>query len=160
MFGKLEPLSIRRAATRITSEELVEAQRLVKSMESETDPAAWVELNSHFHAVLEAAAKAPLIQSLLKSIRDIAAIYVAHSLIIRPSRIASGNKEHRALLAAVRRHDADLAAELMVAHLNSTLELILESQSEIFPAADGAKAGRAHRFSGQSAEGRPRARTS
>jgi DNA-binding GntR family transcriptional regulator len=133
----LEPLSIRRAAARITQEELTEAQRLVKLMESETDPAVWVELNSRFHAVLEAAARAPLIQSLLKSVRDIATIYVAHSLIIRPGRITSGNKEHRALLAAVRRHDGDTAASLMVAHLNSTLELILDSQAELFPSGDG-----------------------
>jgi DNA-binding GntR family transcriptional regulator len=126
----IEPLSIRRAAARITKRELDEAQRLAREMENETDPARWAELNWQLHTVLEAAAAAPFIQSVLKSVQDIAAIYVAHSLTLRPDRIASGNKEHRALLAALRRHDEDGAAKQLVAHLESTLQAILKSRSE------------------------------
>jgi DNA-binding GntR family transcriptional regulator len=125
----LEPLAIRRTAARITADELAGAYALVKEMEQETDPAAWAELNRKFHGALEDAAQAPFIRSVLKGVQDIAAIYVAHSLIVQPSRILSGNKEHRALIAALRRHDEDGAAALLVAHLDSTLRAILKAQS-------------------------------
>jgi DNA-binding GntR family transcriptional regulator len=125
----LEPLAIRRAAARITSEELARASALVNEMEAETDPAVWAGLNRKFHSILEEAAQTPLIQSVLKGVQDIAAIYVAHSLITEPGRIVSGNKEHRALLAALRRQDGNTAASLLVAHLDATLQAVLKTQS-------------------------------
>lgn len=126
----LEPLAIRRAAARISDDELAAAAELAKEMERETDPAAWAELNRTFHALLEDAAEAPFIRSVLKGVQDIAAIYVAHSLIGQPSRILSGNKEHRALLTALRRRDGDAAAKVLIAHLDATLQSILKVRSD------------------------------
>jgi DNA-binding GntR family transcriptional regulator len=126
----LEPLAIRRAAALISPEELARAQALAKAMEQETDPAAWTELNRKFHGVLEGASRASFIQSVLKGVQDIAAIYVAHALVQQPSRIASGNKEHRALLTALRRHDGDAAAALLVTHLEATLQEVLKHQTD------------------------------
>lgn len=149
----LEPLGIRRAAARITRAELAAITALAKEMDAETDPAAWAELNRRFHAALEEAADAPFISSVLKGVQDIAAIYVAHSLILEPSRILSGNKEHRALLAALRRHDADAAATLLVAHLDATLKSILNARSETaIPAESVEGARRARKASGPRAE--------
>lgn len=126
----LEPLAIRRAAARITADELAAGYALAKDMETESDPAVWAELNHRFHAGLEEAARAPIIQSVLKTVRDIAAIYVAHSLLRQPSRMSSGNKEHRAMLGALRRHDGEAASSLLVAHLEATLQLIMKAQAE------------------------------
>jgi DNA-binding GntR family transcriptional regulator len=137
----LEPLAIRRAATQITAQELADAHALSKEMEAEADPAAWAELNHRFHAVLEDAARAPIIQSVLQTVRDIAAIYVAHTLITQPSRMSSGNKEHRAILAALRRQDGDAAAALLVAHLDATLQSILKAKGERPGSGTAAKPG-------------------
>ncbi len=138
----IEPVSIRRAAVRIGKRELDEAQKLVKEMESEKDPARWAELNWEFHGVLERAANAPLVQSVVKTVQDIAAIYVAHSLFLQPDRMASGNKEHRALLTALRRRDEDTAARVLVNHLDSTLQAILKSRSEISQVGKADRVGR------------------
>lgn len=127
----VEPVSIRRAAVRIRKSELAEAQALIKKMESETDPARWAELNWEFHAVLERAANAPLVRSVVKTVQDIAAMYVAHSLILQPDRMNSGNKEHRAMLTALRRRDQETAARVLIEHLDSTLQAILKSRSEL-----------------------------
>jgi DNA-binding GntR family transcriptional regulator len=124
----LEPLALRRAAERITPDELAAAAAVAKAMEQESDPAAWAALNRTFHAMLEEAARASFFQSVLKGVQDIAAIYVADSLRTEPGRTASGNKEHQALLAALRRRDGDEAASIMVAHLESTLQAILKAQ--------------------------------
>jgi DNA-binding GntR family transcriptional regulator len=126
----LEPLAIRRAAALISPEEIAAAQALAREMEQENDPARWTELNRRFHHVVEEASQAPLILSVLKGVQDIAAIYVAHVLARRPSRIASGNKEHRALLAALRKHDGEAAARLQAAHLDATLQAIQQADDE------------------------------
>ncbi|GAA3750207.1 GntR family transcriptional regulator [Salinactinospora qingdaonensis] len=125
----LEPLAIRKAAQRITEEQLREATALQQRMDREEDPAAWVELNWEFHSLLERAASSPRFQSLLKSVQDIAAIYVAHSLKIEPQRMASGNREHWALLEALQRRDGEKAASVLVKHLDGTLGTILSSGS-------------------------------
>jgi DNA-binding GntR family transcriptional regulator len=131
----LEPLSIRRAAARITPGELARAQALADAMENESDPAAWAGLNRQFHASLEDVAHAPFIRSVLKGVQDIAAAYLAHSLILRPRLISTGNEQHRGLLAALRRGDPDAAAALLVAHLDCALRAILDSQTKHTPAA-------------------------
>lgn len=125
----LEPVAIRRAADRITQEELAAAETFAKAMEQERDPAAWAALNHAFHGLLEEAAHAPFVQSVLKGVQDIAAIYVAHSLMQEPSRISSGNREHRALLEALRQRDGDASAAILVEHLESTLQSVLKARS-------------------------------
>jgi DNA-binding GntR family transcriptional regulator len=125
----LEPLAIRRATARITKEQLAAAETLARTMGQERDPAAWAALNHAFHRLLEEAAEAPFIESVLKGVRDVAAIYVAHTLINEPSRISSGNEEHFALLAAMREGDGNAAASILVAHLESTLQSVLKVRS-------------------------------
>jgi DNA-binding GntR family transcriptional regulator len=130
----LEPLAIRKAALRITHEELAAAEALQGRMATEKDAAAWADLNSQFHSLLERAAGSPRLESIVKSLQDASAIYVAHSLKLDRRRMAAGNREHRSLLAALRKRDADRAGQVLIAHLEATLQGILASRS-----ADGRK---------------------
>jgi DNA-binding GntR family transcriptional regulator len=123
----LEPLAIRKAAERITAEQLAAAKELQDQMEAETDSAAWAQLNRQFHTLLESAADSPRLMAIAKSLQDTAAIYVAHSIKVDHRRIKAGNREHRALLAALRARDGDRAAHILVEHLDHTLDLILAS---------------------------------
>jgi DNA-binding GntR family transcriptional regulator len=125
----LESLAMQRASARITPEKLAAATALADTMEQESDPAAWAALNRTFHGLLEESAHASFIHSVLKGVQDIAAIYVAHSLIREPRRIAAGNSEHRALLAALARGDGDAASSILVDHLDATLQAVLQAQS-------------------------------
>jgi DNA-binding GntR family transcriptional regulator len=135
----LEPLAIQRAAARITPDDLAAATALAKAMEQESDPAAWATLNRTFHGMLEEVSQASFIQSVLKGVQDIAAIYVAHSLIREPERISAGNREHRALLAALSRGDSDAASSILVDHLDATLQSVLRAHSgDQQPAASSA----------------------
>lgn len=123
----LEPLAIRKAAQRINEDQMRAATALQQRMDTEEDPATWAELNWEFHSLLERSASSPRFQALLKSVQDIAAMYVAHSLHIEPRRVASGNREHWALLDALSQRDADRAASVLVKHLDGTLGAILAS---------------------------------
>ena len=120
----LEPLAIKLAATRITAAQLSEATALQRRMEAEADRGAWVELNREFHAVLGSAARSPRLASFVKTAQDIAALYVAHSVQVDPTRMREGNSDHRRLLAALKARDGDRAATVMLRHLDSTLQSV------------------------------------
>lgn len=123
----LEPLAIRKAAALISDGALDEAAELQKRMDAESDAGAWAELNRRFHALLEQASASPRLISLVKSVQDTSAIYVAHSLKVDPARIKAGNREHRRLLKALRARDGETAAAIMVEHLDHTLDSIRAS---------------------------------
>jgi DNA-binding GntR family transcriptional regulator len=130
----LEPLAMRLAAARITKKQLREATDLQARMEKDTDPAAWVEKNWKFHALLESAANSPRLAAFVKSVQDSAALYVAHSIHLDPGRIQKGNAEHRGILAALGAGDAAGAGELLRLHLDSTLQGILTADDSGIPA--------------------------
>lgn len=125
----LESLAIRKATQRITAEQLAAATALQDKMDIERDSGAWVQYNWQFHAILERAANSPRLASMVKIVQDAAAIYVGHSLKIEPQRLESGNREHREILEAMRRRDADKAVALLVQHLEATLGAVLTSHS-------------------------------
>lgn len=122
----LEPMAIRLTVERVTDTQLERAAGLHQELKSEPDPGRWVELNRAFHRVFADAAGSPRLQSIIAGLRDSAAIYVGLSLKVRPSRMKTGNRDHRALLDAVRRRDAEAAAETELAHLESTMRAIEE----------------------------------
>lgn len=121
----LESLAIRLAVSRITKAQLEEAAALQRKMVKEKDPAAWVTKNWEFHSLLEEAANSSRLAGLVKNIQGTAALYVAHSVKLEPKRIQEGNKEHHAILDAMRNGDADKAADILRQHLDRTLEAIL-----------------------------------
>jgi len=121
----LEPLAIRLAASLITRKQLKEASDLQVRMDKETDPGAWVEKNRKFHALLENPAQSPRLASVVKSVQDSTSLYVARAVYLDPGLVESGNADHLGILAALRRGDADGAAELHRRHLDTTLQAIL-----------------------------------
>jgi DNA-binding GntR family transcriptional regulator len=131
----LEPLAMRWAATRITPAELDRAAQLQARMDHERDPGEWVTLNVAFHGVLSDAAHSERLSGMLKRLREASAQYIGLSFSYRPEHLVDGNRDHHALLEAVRRGDADAAAECVTAHLESTLRAVEEPHAERAPAA-------------------------
>lgn len=117
----LEPLAIRKAAERITDDELGEAEVLLRRMDEIDDPGTWAETNREFHAVFARAARSPSLTRILEGLRDSAAPYVQMSIALSPDFAAAANDEHRQLLDACRRRDADGAAAVEATHLRGTL---------------------------------------
>ncbi|GIF61903.1 GntR family transcriptional regulator [Asanoa iriomotensis] len=121
----LEPLAIRRAARHITADELAAAGDLLDRMDQETDPAAWLELNWAFHALLGRASRSPRLFSLVTSAQGSTARYVGESMKSHPDRLAEATAEHRSVVDALAGHDAETAAKLVTTHLQHTLELLV-----------------------------------
>jgi len=120
----LEPDAIRRAVERITDQEIHEAAQIQARADVETDPARWVELNHEFHRVFVNAAGSPRLAGILNNLADSAAMYIATSLVHGEHRRENANAQHRALLDAVRRRDADTACAVMLTHIHQTVETV------------------------------------
>ena len=120
----LEAEAIRRATETISEDDMAQARQLHQRMQRERDPLAWADLNRRFHAILVDAAGSPRLSAMLAQLRDAAAVYVALSLNVEPGQLNAGNHGHAELLDAMARRDAQAAADLAVAHLDSTLAAV------------------------------------
>jgi len=117
----LEPVAAERAVRRIVQARLQSAAELLEEMEGERDPGRWVERNRLFHQVLLDAAGPSRLSSIVGALQDAATLYVAFSVKLDPIRLATGNREHRAILDAFRRRDPVGAQRAVITHLDSTV---------------------------------------
>ena len=124
MRSLLDPVLIAKTVTNITESEIERSAALCRRMEEETEPGAWVVLNSHFHAHMDGAARSPLLASTVRNLRNRSSIYIAASLRESPERVADANAEHLAMVEACRRRDVDSGLEPTGRHIEATLELV------------------------------------
>lgn len=120
----LVPLSVRRGVARITDEELAVARGLLAELGTTSNRIQWVELNRRFHRTLdEACGSQPLI-SVLGRLADLAALYVNISVQDEGKRRVA-NAEHKRVLKAYERRDAERAESEMLSHLKATVSAVL-----------------------------------
>lgn len=113
----LEPLAIDRAVDAITADELDTAETMLADMVNMGDSAEFVARDREFHGVFAHASRAPRLESMLNSLRDSAALYIAASFRGSADMVAHANDDHRKLLSAVRDRDRDTAVQVECAHL-------------------------------------------
>jgi DNA-binding GntR family transcriptional regulator len=113
----LEPLSIERAVQFVTDDEVAAAERVLAAMLGEGDSANFVALDREFHGVFARAARAPRLASMLNSLRDSAALYIAASFRGSSEMVAHANEDHQKLLDAVRTRVSAAAVTVECAHL-------------------------------------------
>jgi len=124
MRSLLDPLLMEKTVANITKAEIEKAAALCRQMEGETEPGAWVVLNSRFHAHMDGAARSPLLASTVRNLRNPSSIYIAASLRESPERMASANTEHAAMVEACRRRDVEAGLEPTRHHIQATVELV------------------------------------
>ena len=129
-----EPAIARVAATRITEEDLVDLQRIVAAQRRKlrTGRSAIVE-DTEFHQVLARATRNRVIVSIMATLNDL--LVESRKLTLkqkgRPRKSIVG---HEAVVAALRQHDADAAANAMRAHIEQIGDLL---QDESLPSSRG-----------------------
>ena len=125
--GVLEGLAARLAAKMINKEEIKELENYLKQMEYYTnkdDALAFSEMDAEFHElILDVCENNRLIQ-IRKNLSDQAHRYRIRSLTI-PGRMKYSLKEHREIVEALKRKDAEQADRLSQKHIKNVLENIL-----------------------------------
>jgi GntR family transcriptional regulator, transcriptional repressor for pyruvate dehydrogenase complex len=119
-----EPAIARVAASRITDEDLADLQRIVDAQRKKlrTGRSAIVE-DTEFHQVLARATRNPVIVSIMATLNDL--LVESRKLTLRqkgrPRKSVVG---HEAVVAALRRRDAEAAASAMRAHIEQIGDLL------------------------------------
>jgi DNA-binding FadR family transcriptional regulator len=125
-----EPAVARAAAIRATEEDLADLERILETQRQKlkTGQSAITE-DTAFHAVLARATRNRVVMSIMATLNDLLVESRTHSLQQRgrPARSIDG---HEAVVAALRRHDPEGAAQAMSTHINQIADIQVVSSSK------------------------------
>lgn len=116
----LIPLAIRERMTVITDGEIDRAEEAVRRMTLNCSDAQWIEDNRELHRILDGTSEQPHLRAFLQRLTSISALYVGISVTEDPDRRRRARDDHRALVAAYRARQTEVAIAITVSHLNDT----------------------------------------
>ncbi|HKS01932.1 MAG TPA: FCD domain-containing protein [Arthrobacter sp.] len=111
------------AAERRTAEDLEILRGMMASMAAETDPEAWVALDSAFHAAIARASGNKVFESVVADIRD-ALAHQSETLNMVADRQHASDVEHRLILGAIEAGSPAGASAAMAEHLRAVGEAL------------------------------------
>jgi GntR family transcriptional repressor for pyruvate dehydrogenase complex len=123
-----EPAVARAAATRMTDEDFADLQRILEAQRRklETGQSAIVE-DTAFHAVLARSTRNRVVVSIMATLNDL--LVESRKLTLRQmGRPAKSVEGHEAVVAALRRRDAEGAARAMRNHIDQIADLQLHAR--------------------------------
>ena len=126
----IEPQMARLAVLNATARDMAALERAVAEMEGVADAERFSLADEMFHLRLAEATHNPLIVEIYHRINHVRAHQQWDSIkdkILTPVQISAYNAEHRALLAALSRRDADRAVEVVSAHMDRARADLLAS---------------------------------
>lgn len=119
----IEPMIARLAAKNITQEDVEELQRNVMEMEAvanlpleKANPNRMTLLDEEFHAMLSESTRNPFLIAMYRQFTPALHLYRQNSFCVLENR-TNALAPHKAILAAVASHDADLAEKNMKEHI-------------------------------------------
>ena len=119
------------AAQRATEEQVAYLAELVEQMDEQTDYHAWGDTDSLFHLILADAAGSQRVVSAVADLRprvyQVSALWDKNPI----STLKLSNREHRAIVRAIKARQPDRARKAMVEHVESTLAIWLGLQSQL-----------------------------
>lgn len=127
--ASLESLAISLAIPAHTEATLREAQNLCEAARNEPDPALYVARNEAFHMSLYAPAARPQLMELITTLHRRGERYLRVKFGL-PDRKDVSDREHAAILRAVRRGEVATAQKLLTEHLLDTGELLYRMLAE------------------------------
>lgn len=120
---RLEPWLFHEAASRVSTQELDRAERLIEQMDS-VDASQWGQLNWQLHELLYRAAQRPLALDIVRALHEKSERYFRFQVVIASIR-EQAHKEHMNLVTLCRRRKADQARDAMASHIAQAAEQIL-----------------------------------
>lgn len=132
----LETYVIRMAIPNLTSRDFSAAKRILDESDRDTDHLnTWAERNWEFHSVLYRAADRPILMGFIERANQQVERYLRAHVALLDYRV-DGQSEHRALLAACRRRDVELATRLLTEHIASVEALLAPFLEQREPRVD------------------------
>jgi DNA-binding GntR family transcriptional regulator len=129
MRASLESLALRHAIPHATEETIDVAGAAVKDAESTTELLDWEAANQRFHRALAAPCGMPRLISTIDSLLQASSRYLLATWRERDWQPRS-DSEHRAIVAAVVKKDADKACALLSGHIVAAGEALVQFLEE------------------------------
>lgn len=126
----VEAQVIRRAVPRMTSALIEEVRAICVDCELATDPIRWGDLNRLFHATLYRPSDLPFHLATLDNAMDRLDRYLRARLLLTDG-YARANAEHREIVEACARGDANAAEALIIAHIKGAHAALHEHLGKI-----------------------------
>lgn len=126
----LESIALERALPHLTKVDLVQADGILNMIDVEENPALWGQHNWAFHACLYRAGKMPLLLNTIERLH----VNVGRYLVLYLSGMeyqTTSQDEHRAILAACRHQDAEVATAQLAIHLQAASTKLMDHLSSI-----------------------------
>jgi DNA-binding GntR family transcriptional regulator len=117
----LEPMVMRLAIPKVTTEIADRLDDLCERMEETNDPMSWVPLNREFHGVFMEICGSPRLASFVGVLHDSAMSFLTTAMQFRPEMMEHGNQDHRIMAEAAREGDVDTSVKTAGDHMNITM---------------------------------------
>ena len=129
---RIEPLLLRESMAHLTPEEVERLGELTAAMESGTDVAAFMRLDREFHLLAYSAAPNGTLAEIIHRLWNTTQHYRrAYSEMVRGTSLDVTHLEHRLLVDAITRGDAEDAERTLTGHIQRTRRE-LEKHPEVF----------------------------
>lgn len=115
MRASLEVLALRHAAPHLTSSILDQADAINRTGENAPDVRAWEDANKAFHRIILEPCNMPRLMATIDDLHAASARYLFSGF--RTEWEASTDSDHRAILAALRSNQIDVAAATLARHV-------------------------------------------
>jgi len=126
-----EPAVARAAALRATEEDLADLQRVLEAQRQKLKIGqSAIAEDTAFHAILARATRNRVVMSIMATLNDLLVESRTQSLLQkgRPARSIDG---HEAVVAALRRRDAEGASQAMYKHIDQVADLQLHARNKL-----------------------------
>ncbi|MEL7470048.1 MAG: FadR/GntR family transcriptional regulator [Pseudomonadota bacterium] len=126
----LEPHMVRLAVLHATEADLERAETHLAVMESGSESRRFADTDEQFHLALADAARNPMIRWMMEKtheVRSHAQWARMRTLTLNPAIITKYNRQHRAIVNAIRSRDAEAAAQAMRDHLDTARRSLVEA---------------------------------
>lgn len=128
----LEGMASRLAAQRRDDGDVLalrQAEQALDRCVREGDPAGLYKAEMQMHRAVLSACKNPQLERLASNVLDQESVFRYRSLLVDPARSADSLSEHKAILHAVIRQDADEAERLAREHVHKLLQWVSRAAS-------------------------------
>jgi DNA-binding GntR family transcriptional regulator len=123
MRSALEIVALVHAIPHLSPTDFTQAEGVLDAIDHETDPVRWSKLNWEFHSALYRPANLPLLMQTVENLHTNVARYLT---VYRTSDYSiNSQREHREILDACHRQDADSASAALEDHLKTSASVLI-----------------------------------
>jgi DNA-binding GntR family transcriptional regulator len=125
----LECFAGRLATEHVTPEDVDALDRVLNAFERASSTEEWARLNTRFHMDMYAISGRSQLVELISTMRNRSEFYV-RVLVTSPGRADKAEQDHREILAALEKRDADEVERAIREHLRHTVEAVTDALNE------------------------------